>query len=126
MVGGGYQIPNETHYVLLTDSGFTVPDAAYYVYPITAGALIVVGFLMMRTVRDIPWGDLQETFPAFLTIVGIPLTYNISYGIGFGFISYTLLTLFRGKVRELHPLMWIVSLAFAFAFVLPWAQSLVD
>jgi AGZA family xanthine/uracil permease-like MFS transporter len=126
MIGGGFVIENGEQYDLLAGSGFGIPEGAFYVYPITAGALIVVGFLMMRTVKDIPWGDFEEAFPAFLTLVGIPLTYNISYGIGFGFISYTLIKLFHGKAREIHPLMYIVSVAFAVTFVLPWLQSLVD
>ncbi len=80
---------------------------------------------MMRTVSEIPWTDLEEAFPAFLTIVGIPLTYNISYGIGFGFISYVFIKMFHGKAKDIHPLMWFVSAAFAVAFVLPSIQKLV-
>ena len=118
--------PTPSSTSLLTESGFTAPEGSYYVYPITAGALIVVGFLMMRIVREIPWTDLEEAFPAFLTIVGIPLTYNISYGIGFGFISYILIKVFHGKAREVHPFFYVLSLAFAATFVLPWIQSLVD
>ena len=96
MIGGGYDIGNAAHFGQLAGAGFTVPEGSYFMYPITAGALIVVGFLMMRTVREIPWTDLEEAFPAFLTIVGIPLTYNISYGIGFGFISYVLIKVVHG------------------------------
>ena len=51
----------------------------------------------------------------------MPFTYNISYGIGFGFISYTLIKLFKGKFKELHPLMIISSALFAVAFI---AQAL--
>jgi len=123
-VGGGFVIPNAAQYGAFVGSGFQAPAGDYYVYPITAGALIVVGFLMMRTVREIPWTDLEEAFPAFLTIVGIPLTYNISYGIGLGFISYVLIKLFHGKVKDIHPLMWIVSVAFGISFVLPAVQGL--
>ena len=54
---------------------------------------------LMRTVREIPWTNFEEAFPAFLTVVGIPLTYNISYGIGFGFISHTLIKIFHGKAK---------------------------
>ncbi len=93
--------------------------------PITAGALIVVGFLMMGSIRDIPWNDFEEAFPAFLTIVGIPLTYNISYGIGLGFISYVFIKVLHGKTKEIHWLMWIVSAAFIVSFVLPAIQKLV-
>ena len=60
-----------------------------------------------------------------ITIVGIPLTYNISYGIGFGFISYVFIKLFHGKAREIHPLLWFTSAAFVVAFVLPSIQKLV-
>jgi xanthine/uracil/vitamin C permease (AzgA family) len=63
MVGGGYSITNATQYAQLVGSGFTPPDGAYYVYPITAGALIVVGFLMMRTVREIPWTTSRRPSP---------------------------------------------------------------
>jgi len=93
--------------------------------PITAGALIVVGFLMMGTVREIPWGDFENAFPAFLTIVGIPLTYNISYGIGLGFISFVLIKLFHGKAKEIHWLMWVVSALFVLTFVQPLIQKLI-
>lgn len=93
--------------------------------PITAGALIVVGFLMMATVRDIPWDDFQEAFPAFLTIVGIPLTYNISYGIGLGFLSYVIIKTLNGKAKQIHWLMWVVSVMFILAFTLPSIQKLV-
>ena len=93
--------------------------------PITAGALIIVGFLMMGTVREIPWTDFENAFPAFLVIVGIPLTYNISYGIGLGFISYVLIKLFHGKVKEIHWLMWVVSGLFILTFIMPLIQKLV-
>lgn len=125
MVGGGSIIPNEVQYALYGGSGFQAPPGEFYVYPITAGALIIVGFLMMQTVREIPWTDLEEAFPAFLTIVGIPLTYNISYGIGFGFISWVLIKVFHGKVREIHWLMWVVSIAFVLAFLEPALMALV-
>ena len=91
--------------------------------PITAGALIVVGFLMMGNIKHIPWDDFENAFPAFLTIVGIPLTYNISYGIGLGFISYVVIKLLHRKASDIHPLMYIVSLAFVVAFVLPVIQK---
>ncbi|NTU71910.1 MAG: NCS2 family permease [Coriobacteriia bacterium] len=125
MVGGGYIIPSAEQYGAFAGSGFQVPPGDYFVYPITAGALIVVGFLMMRTVREIPWTNLEEAFPAFLTIVGIPLTYNISYGIGFGFISYVFIKIFHGKAKDVHPLMWIVSAAFVVTFIMPALQKLV-
>lgn len=83
-----------------------------------APALIIVGFLMATIVKAIGWDDMSVAFPAFITIIMIPLTYSISKGIGYGFISYTLIKLFSGKYKEVHPLMYIVSIAFAVDFIL--------
>ena len=117
MIGGGFDVTNAAHFGQLAGAGFKVPAGAYFMYPITAGALIVVGFLMMRSVREIPWTNLEEAFPAFLIIVGIPLTYNISYGIGFGFISYVIIKVLHRKASEVHWLMYVVSAAFLVAFL---------
>lgn len=84
--------------------------------PVTAGALITVGFLMVDNVRLIDWSDFTEGLPAFLTLVTMPLTFSITQGIGAGFISYTALKLFTGRTRELHPFMWIVSALFITVF----------
>lgn len=92
---------------------------------ITAGALVVVGFLMMETVREIPWMDFENAFPAFLTIVMIPLTYSIANGIGLGFISYVLIKLFHGKAKEIHWLMWLVSVLFIVNFIQPLVAKLI-
>jgi adenine/guanine/hypoxanthine permease len=63
----------------------------FTLYPVTSPALIVVGSLMMRSVRDVEWDDFTEALPAFLTLVLMPLTFSITDGIAFGFISYALL-----------------------------------
>jgi AGZA family xanthine/uracil permease-like MFS transporter len=89
------------------------------VSPVTAPALIVVGFLMMTAVRFIPWEETDEAIPAFLTILTLPLTFNISYGIGFGFISYVLIKLARSKPGEVHPLLYGVAALFVLAFIVP-------
>jgi len=89
-----------------------VPAAA------TAPALIVVGFLMMMVVRDVNLDDLTEAFPAFLIILTIPLTYSISKGIGYGFISYVILKTLSGRLKDVHPLMYLIALLFAFDFYL--------
>src|SRR5215204_5796169 len=94
--------------------------------PVTAPALIVVGFLMMTAVRFIPWESFDEAIPAFLTILTLPLTFNISYGIGFGFISYVLIKLSRGRAGEVHPLLYGTALLFALAFVWPALQGLLS
>jgi len=113
--------------VLFLISAFFSPIIAMVggALPITAGALIIVGFLMMGTVREIPWTDFENAFPAFLTIVGIPLTYNISYGIGLGFISYVLIKVFHRKASEIHWLMWVVSALFVLNFIQPLIAKMI-
>ena len=92
-------------------------EGQIFVSPVTAPALIVVGFLMITAVRFIPWEDFDEAIPAFLTILTLPLTFNISYGIGFGFIAYVLIKLSKGRPGEVHPLLYGAALLFALAFV---------
>ncbi len=82
--------------------------------PVIAPPLIIVGFLMMKCVSHIKWDDFSEAIPAFLAIVVMPLTLNITEGIAFGFISYALLKMVSGKGKEVH---WIIYL-FASLFVL--------
>lgn len=88
-------------------------------YPITSPALIVVGSLMIRSVRDIDWNDFTEALPAFLTIVLIPLTFSITDGIAFGFISFALLKLVTGKAREVHWLIYFFAILFVVRYALP-------
>ena len=77
---------------------------------------MLVGFLMMQQVKGIDWRDLEIAIPAFLTIVLMPFTYSISVGIGAGFVAYVLIKVVVGKVREVHPLMWIVAALFVVYF----------
>ena len=84
----------------------------------TAPALIIVGYLMMGVVKEIDWDKMDDAFPAFLTILLIPMTGDISWGIGFGFISFVLLKMFQGKFKEVHPLMYITAVMFLAHFAL--------
>ncbi len=81
-------------------------------------ALVIVGFLMMTQIKEIDFSDFEIAIPAFLTIVLMPFTYSITAGIGAGFISYIAIKVFRGKIRELHPLLWIVGALFVVYFTL--------
>ena len=81
-------------------------------------ALVLVGFLMMQQVKGIDWDDLEIAIPAFLTIVLMPFTYSISVGIGAGFLAYVLIKTVVGKVREVHPLMWVVAVLFVVYFAI--------
>jgi len=88
----------------------------------TAPALIIVGFLMASIVKDIPFDNFEEGFPALLTIAGMPFTYTITNGIGLGFISYTFLKVVRGKGGQVHWMMYAASAAFVVYFALPWLK----
>lgn len=79
---------------------------------VTAPALIIVGFFMMDGLRDVAWQDIEEGFPAFLTVVAMPLTYSIATGIGIGFIVYPILKLIRGKAKEVHPILFVFMVLF--------------
>jgi AGZA family xanthine/uracil permease-like MFS transporter len=84
----------------------------------TGPALVLVGFFMLTLIRDIDWSDIELGLPAFLTIVLMPFTFSITNGVGAGFITYSLLKLVRGKGRELHPLLIVVSLVFVVYFAI--------
>ncbi|HEY8374821.1 MAG TPA: NCS2 family permease [Pseudonocardiaceae bacterium] len=97
----------------------------YQVIPLEAAApaLVVVGALMVGQIREIDFSDFSIALPAFLTIVVMPFTYSIANGIGAGFISYVVLRSATGKFREIHPLMWVVALAFVVYFGIGPIQS---
>jgi AGZA family xanthine/uracil permease-like MFS transporter len=89
----------------------------------TAPALVLVGYLMFRLVRDIPVDDVEDGLPALLTIILMPLTYNITVGIGAGFISWVFLKVVRGKWSEVSWLMWLVAIAFVIYFLTSWISG---
>jgi len=99
---------------------FCSPLAAIVPPQATAGALIVVGYLMCSIMREIPFGDFEEGFPALATIVAMPLTYSITNGIGTGMLLYVFIKIVRGKAQELSPTLLIVALAFLVYFMEPW------
>ena len=78
----------------------------------TAAALIYVGVLMMACVKEIDWHATDVAVPAFLTMAMMPFSYNISYGIAFGLISYVVIKLFTGKVKDVKIGTWIITLLF--------------
>lgn len=98
--------------VLFFAAMFLSPIAQLIPMCATAAALIYVGVLMMGSVKNIDWEDAASAVPAFLTIIMMAFTYNISYGIGFGFISYVIIKLFTGKVKDIHPLTAVLAVLF--------------
>jgi AGZA family xanthine/uracil permease-like MFS transporter len=105
--------------ILLTPIAGIVPAQA------TAPALVLVGYLMFTLIKDIPVATVDDGLPALLTMILMPLTYDISVGIGAGFISWVLIKVVRGKTDEIHWLMWVVSIAFMVFFAQDWIQTFI-
>lgn len=89
-----------------------VPGAA------TAPVLILVGLMMMTSIKKVDFTDYSESIPAFICIIFMPLAYSISDGIVLGMISYVLINLLCGNVKKLTPAMYILSIIFVFKFFL--------
>lgn len=113
MIGGGVAVQD-----VITLEGQQVART-FTLYPVTSPALIVVGSLMIKSVRDIDWDDFTEALPAFLTLILMPLTFSITDGIAFGFISYALLKLVTGRTREAHWLIYLFALLFVLRYAVP-------
>jgi len=95
MIGGGYS----------TEEGITL-------YPMTAPVLIIIGGMMAANIARIRWGQWDESLPAFLVLIGMPLTYSIADGMALGFISYPLIKILCGKARQVHWCMYVIALLF--------------
>lgn len=89
-----------------------VPSAA------TAPVLIMVGVMMASALKDIDWGDLTVAIPCFITVVGMPFFYSITDGLAFGFISYIIVKIATRKIKEIHPLMYVIVLLFVLKYVI--------
>jgi len=95
---------------------FIAPLAGSIPTSATAPALIVVGSMMMTVVTEIAWKDPEIAVPAFLTMIAIPLTFNIANGLAFGFCSWTLLKLARGRFREVNWMVYLLTALFIARF----------
>ncbi len=104
-------------YPLVQTVGGGVERNGAFFYPTIAPALVFVGFLMIQNVRNINFHDMEEAFPAFIAVVIIPLTFSITEGIAFGFISYTLIMLFKNRYKDVSPLVYILSLLFLLKYI---------
>lgn len=83
----------------------------------TAPVLILIGVLMISDIIHINFDDFSELFPAFLTLIMIPLTFSIAQGIAFGFITYTLMKILIGRAKEIKPIMYFISIIFIIQFI---------
>ncbi len=83
----------------------------------TAPALILVGALMTQSISHVAWGDFTEAFPAFLTMLTMPLTFSIATGLSLGVIGYTVVKVGTGRYREVSIVLWILTLLFIVRYV---------
>jgi len=83
----------------------------------TAPALILVGVLMTQSIAQIAWNDFSEAVPAFITMLATPLTFSIATGLSLGLISYTIVKVASGKIRQTNPLIWILTILFILRYV---------
>ena len=89
-----------------------IPSAA------TSGALVMVGVLMIDSIKKIDLNDLSEGFPAFITIITMVLCYSIADGICLGMLSYVIIKACTGKAKELNATLWILSALFILNFLI--------
>jgi adenine/guanine/hypoxanthine permease len=75
---------------------------------------------MFTQIRGIDVTDVEDGLPALLTMILMPLTYDITVGIGAGFISWVLLKVVKGKVAQVPALMWVVAVGFLVYFLQDW------
>lgn len=106
VVGGGVQIGI---------SSFGDPILRY---PMIAPALIFVGAMMMRVLKEVNWDDATETIPTFLAMVSMPFTFNIAHGVAFGFISYAFLKLVSGRPKQCPIIVYVFAVLFILQFIL--------
>ena len=104
---------------------FLSPLAGIIPSQATAPALVLVGYLMFTLIKDVNVADVEDGLPALLTIILMPLTYDITVGIGAGFISWVLIKVLKGKFSEVHWLMYAVTFAFVVYFAKDWIQTFV-
>ena len=88
-----------------------VPTAA------TAPILIIVGIMMLSSLKNIHWDDMAEAVPAFFTSIFMGFSYSITNGIAAGFITYTVTKLVKGEAKEVHSMIWILDALFILNFI---------
>lgn len=104
--------------ILFVVCAFFAPIVGMVSSAATCGALVVVGYLMLSDVGEIDWKSIEHALPAFFIIVGIPMTYSITNGIGMGFIAYCVIMIVQGRIRDIKPLMWVAAIAFLVMFII--------
>jgi len=83
----------------------------------TAPALILVGALMTQSIAHVVWSEFTEAFPAFFTMLAMPLTFSIATGLSLGVIAYTVVKVAAGKYREVSVVLWILTIVFILRYM---------
>ena len=113
-VGGRSGLTAVTTGVLFILGLFFSPLLAVVTNQVTAPALIIVGVLMAQSMKHVSWEKMEVAIPAFLILIGMPLTYSVSDGIALGFITYPITMIAAKRGKEVHPIMY--GLFFVFIF----------
>jgi AGZA family xanthine/uracil permease-like MFS transporter len=112
-----------TGFASLVTAGFFIlslfffPLLSVVTSSVTAPALVIVGVLMVSNLRLIKWDKFEIAVPAFLTMITMPLTYSIATGIAIGFIFYPITMIVKGKMKEIHPVMYFFFIIFLLYFI---------
>lgn len=121
-VGGRTGLTSAVVGVLFLLSLFLSPIAMMIPTAAIAPALIVVGILMMEALMKIEWDKFDEAVAAFFTAVVMPFAYSIATGVAAGFIFYVIIKVVKGKAKEVHPIMYIVTGLFVLKYVIDALQ----
>ena len=116
--GGRTGLTSVVTAALFLVSIFFSPIASLIPTQATAPALIIVGIMMLASFADIKWVEIETAVPCFFAGIFMAFCYNISYGIAAAFITYVIVKLITGKVKEIHPVLWISTLLFVVNFVI--------
>jgi len=104
--------------VLFLLTSFFSPLVAIVPTQATSASLILVGVMMMSSLLEINWDNLEEAIPAFFASIFMGLSYSISYGIAAGFIFYVIVKVAKGKTKDIHPVLWVSTGLFVLNFLI--------
>ncbi len=96
--------------LLFLPFAFLSPVLSFIPVAATAPVLVLVGVFMAKPLMDIKWKNFEESIPAFLAVIMIPLTFSITQGVIWGFLVYTFIKLFLGKAKEIHWIIYMIDL----------------
>jgi AGZA family xanthine/uracil permease-like MFS transporter len=111
--------------VLFLAAMFISPLASIVPTEVAAAALVVVGVMMVSQLRHIDVSEFSVAMPVVLTVAAMPFTYSIANGIGIGFIAWVVTRSATGKVREISPLLWVVTAGFVVYFARGWLETMI-